>query len=165
MSNKMDEATRRRVRAGQLLLAGKGCAEVAQVSMCHTAKCMSGAFSGDWALATRSRNAAPSSAMKMQCRNSKARPGPRSKKIREGKAADRLYRRIGHQRTSDARAHLGAERPDARDSVSLQLDTSVGDCRVDQSELSVPLSRREHQEGANRRVSEGAQGAFEVPPC
>lgn len=30
MANKMDEATRRRVRAGRLLLAGKGCAEVAQ---------------------------------------------------------------------------------------------------------------------------------------
>lgn len=31
MSNKMDDATRRRVRAGRLLLAGKGCAEVARV--------------------------------------------------------------------------------------------------------------------------------------
>jgi len=30
MSKKMDEATRRRVRAGRLLLAGKGCAEVAK---------------------------------------------------------------------------------------------------------------------------------------
>lgn len=30
MSKRMDEATRRRVRAGRLLLAGKGCAEVAQ---------------------------------------------------------------------------------------------------------------------------------------
>lgn len=30
MAKKMDEATRRRVRAGRLLLAGKGCAEVAQ---------------------------------------------------------------------------------------------------------------------------------------
>lgn len=30
MSKKMNEATRRRVRAGRLLLAGKGCAEVAQ---------------------------------------------------------------------------------------------------------------------------------------
>lgn len=30
MSNKMDEATRRRVRAGRLLLAGSGCAEVAR---------------------------------------------------------------------------------------------------------------------------------------
>ena len=30
MAKKMDEATRRRVRAGRMLLAGKGCAEVAQ---------------------------------------------------------------------------------------------------------------------------------------
>ena len=30
MGKKMDEATRRRVRAGRLLLAGKGCAEVAR---------------------------------------------------------------------------------------------------------------------------------------
>lgn len=30
MAKKMDEATRRRVRAGRLLLKGKGCAEVAQ---------------------------------------------------------------------------------------------------------------------------------------
>lgn len=30
MGKRMDEATRRRVRAGRLLLAGKGCAEVAQ---------------------------------------------------------------------------------------------------------------------------------------
>jgi transposase len=30
MAKKMDEATRKRVKAGRLLLAGKGCAEVAQ---------------------------------------------------------------------------------------------------------------------------------------
>ena len=30
MAKKMDEATRKRVRAGRLLLAGKGCAEIAQ---------------------------------------------------------------------------------------------------------------------------------------
>ena len=32
MAKKMCEATRRRVRAGRMLLAGKGCAEVAQAS-------------------------------------------------------------------------------------------------------------------------------------
>lgn len=30
MAKKMDEATRKRVRAGRLLLAGKGCAEIAE---------------------------------------------------------------------------------------------------------------------------------------
>src|SRR5688572_23562872 len=118
-----------------------GCAcSLKECSLCHTAKCMSGAFSGHWALATRSRNAAPSSAMKMPCKNSKARPGPRSKKSPERKAADCLHRRIWIERTPHARQDLGAERANAGDSISLQLETLVGDCRVEPNELPVPLS-------------------------
>src|SRR5437899_12506760 len=123
---------------------------------------MSGAFWGRWDLAARSRKDGLSSAMRMPWKSSKARLGLRLKKSPEREASDCIHRRVGHQRTPHSRAHVGTERANAGDSVSFQLETSVRDCRTDPNELSVPLTRRQHQEGTNRRVSQGAQGAFEA---
>jgi len=71
---------------------------------------------------------------------------------------DRLYRRIGSQRTADPGAHLGPEGSTTGRPVSLQLESCLGHRRTDAHQLSVPIARAQCQEGAGRRVSQGAQG-------
>ena len=46
--------------------------------------------------------------------------------------------------------------------VPLQLESRLGHSRVDPHQLPVPPARREHQERAGRRISEGAQIAYQA---
>lgn len=124
---------------------------------CHTAKCMSGALSVRLASATKSRIVARSSAMTSQWNSSSAKLGLRLKKSPKGGPHNRLCRRVGSERTSYAGAHLGAQGANPGHPVPFQLEALVGHCRAYPAVLPVPLSRRQHQEGRDRRVSQGAQ--------
>src|SRR5487761_2369905 len=101
-----------------------------------------GGFSGLWASAYKSPRSARLSAMKILCASGSGAPGLRSKKSPAGRPSDRLCRRVRHQRATDTRAHLGAERMHVDHPVPLQLDACFGHCRADTYQLSVPLARR-----------------------
>lgn len=127
---------------GTELWHSSGCVSSSSgYSVCRTAKCMSGASWGRRDSATRKPGAAPSSGMGLRLKYSSAKTG----------------------QTSHTGAYLGAQGANPCYSVSLQLETSVGYCRTRQDELPVPFPRRQHQERADRRVPQGAQGPSKQP--
>ena len=79
---------------------------------------------------------------------------PALKKSPARRPTDRLCRRVRHQRTPHARAHLGAQGSDARHPVSLQLDSRLGDRRPHAHQLFVQVARGQHPQGRDRRISQ-----------
>lgn len=138
-------------RSSALVLLSSAC------TACSSARRKSGEFWVPWASVRRSPRNAPSSATKMACANGSVAHGRGLKKSPERRPPDRLHRRVGNQRTPHAGSHLGAQRPDAGHSVSLQLESCLGHRRPDAQQLPVPAARGQYQEGGNRRVLEGAQ--------
>ncbi len=115
---------------------------------------------GSLGFSPKSRTSAPSSATKAPCAAGNAALGRRLKKSPARRPTDRLCGRVGHQRAPYARAHLGAQGADADHPVPFQLDSRVGHRRTDTHELSVQIARRQHQEGRDRPIPQGAQGPF-----
>jgi transposase len=86
---------------------------------------------------------------------------PALKKSPARRSPNCLRRRVREQRAAYLGTHLGTQGPNTRDPVSLQLESCLGDCRTDPNQLPVPPARRQHQEGGDRRIPEGTQGALE----
>ena len=123
------------------------------------APCMCGACWAVWAFPARSPSAGRWSGMTLRCNAGRRKICQRLKKSAPGASAHRLYRRSRIERAAHAGKHLGAGGRNTRDSVSLQLETRLGDRRVDSYQLPVPFPRRGHTQPADRGVSQGAQKA------
>ena len=115
-----------------------------------------------WVSAPRSQTNALSNGMKMPCVPESGAPGLRLKKSPARRAPDRLHRRVGYQRASHASTHLGPQRADPNHPVSFQLESCLGYCGADTHQLYVPAARRQHQEGRDRRIPQGAQRSLET---
>ena len=102
------------------------------------------------------------SAMKTLCSVGNAARSRPLKKSPARRPSDCLCRRVRNQRTPDARSHLGAQGTDACHSISLQLESRLGYCWAYPHQLRIPTARWQHQEGTDRRISQGTESASEA---
>lgn len=128
----------------------------------NLARRKSGGCWARWALAYKSQIGEQLSAMKTLCSVGNAARSRPLKKSPARRPSDCLCRRVRNQRTPDARSHLGAQGTDACHSISLQLESRLGYCWAYPHQLRIPTARWQHQEGTDRRISQGTESASEA---